>query len=128
MEFIYSFIFTLFNVLIFILLKRGKFDLKILITILFLTSVLFLCQFNFLFNYRHLMDEVFWVLLIFSLLIFAFHFGISLLIKILKVSSSGDNESRNGLIKGFLLLRGYIIYVVITFYQVYTIFTTIKWS
>lgn len=128
MEFIYSFIFALFNALIFILLKRGKFDFKILITILFVVSVLFLCQFNFFFNYRHLLNEVFWVLLIFSLLIFAFHIGISLLIEILKVSNSGDNESRDGLVKGFLILRGYVIYVIITFYQVYTIFTTIKWS
>ncbi|NWK99538.1 hypothetical protein DM790_01735 [Flavobacterium collinsii] len=66
-------------------------------------------------------NEKFFILLAFSFVVFVFHYGINFILSIFL--NKNDTFQANYLVKGFGLFRNYIIYILIGFFQVYTILT-----
>jgi hypothetical protein len=114
-------LFTSLNFVIFNILSKQILNLRFKILVSILIVVFCLLQISLLSKLGYMNNEKFFILLAFSFVVFVFHYGINFILSIFL--NKNDNFQANYLVKGFGLFRNYIIYILIGFFQVYTILT-----
>lgn len=115
----YILFFTILGLVIFNVLSKPILKLRLKILFSILIFVFCLLQFTLFCKLGYMDNEKFVILLVFSFVVFVFHYGInSLLIMFL---NKNDTFQDNYLANGFLFFRNYIIYLLIWVFQVYTI-------
>lgn len=119
MRILYILFFTILGLVIFNVLSKPILKLRLKILFSILIFVFCLLQFTLFCKLGYMDNEKFVILLVFSFVVFAFHYGInSLLIMFL---NKNDTFQDNYLANGFLFFRNYVIYLLIWVFQVYTI-------
>ena len=119
MRILYILFFTILGLVIFNVLSKPILKLRLKILFSILIFVFCLLQFTLFCKLGYMDNEKFVILLVFSFVVFVFHYGInSLLIMFL---NKNDTFQGNYLANGFIFFRNYIIYLLIWVFQVYTI-------
>lgn len=111
--------FSVLGLVIFNVLSKPILKLRLKILFLILIIVFGLLQFTLFCKLGYMDNEKFVILLVFSFVVFVFHYGINFLL--IMFLNKNDTFQSNYLAKGFLFFRNYIIYLLIWFFQVYTI-------
>ena len=119
MRILYILFFTILGLVIFNVLSKPSLKLRLKILFLILIFVFCLLQFTLFCKLGYMDNEKFVILLVFSFVVFVFHYGINFLLIIFL--NKNDTFQGNYLANGFLFFRNYIIYLLIWVFQVYTI-------
>ena len=119
MRILYILFFTILGLVIFNVLSKPILKLRLKILFLILIFVFCLLQFTLFCKLGYMDNEKFVILLVFSFVVFVFHYGINFLL--IMFLNKNDTFQGNYLANGFLFFRNYIIYLLIWVFQVYTI-------
>ncbi|KAF2511367.1 hypothetical protein EYY60_08015 [Flavobacterium zhairuonense] len=119
MKLLYISFFTVLGLVLFNILSKPilKLRLKILFSILIVAFCLL--QISLFYNLGYMDNNKFFILLVFSFVVFVFYYGINFLL--ILFLNKRETFQGNYLAKGFLFFRNYIIYLLIWLFQVYTI-------
>lgn len=121
MKILYILFFTVVSFVLFNILSKQILNLRSKILFSILIVVFCLLQISLLYKLGYMDNEKFFILLAFSFVVFVFHYGVNFLL--FTFLNKSDTSQVNYLAKGFIFFRNYIIYLLIWFFQVYTILT-----